>query len=146
MKEDDLPIFKSIQTKYVITADKTMQSNLGKTVNLKKGDIIQGTQLITSGNLANDSGSEQLVFKDKDNNIFQIQIGYRGFQPFFEGIKDTVQRTNPKDAGIYYNTEEKFWRSLGLTQSDMISPTAKGRFYLVIALVAGYFAYKKFKK
>jgi len=59
---------------------------------------------------------------------------------------DTVQRTNPKDAGIYYNTEEKFWRSLGLTQSDMISPTAKGRFYLVIALVAGYFAYKKFKK
>ena len=42
--------------------------------------------------------------------------------------------------------EENFWESLGLKQSDMISAKVKGRFYLVVVLVAGYFAYKKFKK
>lgn len=44
------------------------------------------------------------------------------------------------------DSEDKFWRSLGFTQSDMIKPKHKGRFYLVVVLVAGYFAYKKFKK
>jgi hypothetical protein len=47
---------------------------------------------------------------------------------------------------VSQDSEDKFWRSLGFTQSDMIKPKHKGRFYLVVALVAGYFAYKKYKK
>jgi hypothetical protein len=44
--------------------------------------------------------------------------------------------------------EEKFYESLGIKSRGGWSPTvkAKGRFYLAVVLVAGYFAYKKFKK
>jgi hypothetical protein len=44
--------------------------------------------------------------------------------------------------------EEKFYKSLGIKSRGGWSPTvkAKGRFYLAVVLVGGYFAYKKFKK
>jgi hypothetical protein len=46
------------------------------------------------------------------------------------------------------SSEEKFYESLGIKSRGGWSPTvkAKGRFYLAVVLVAGYFAYKKFKK
>jgi hypothetical protein len=46
------------------------------------------------------------------------------------------------------SSEEKFYESLGIKSRGGYSPTvkAKGRFYLAVVLVAGYFAYKKFKK
>ena len=47
---------------------------------------------------------------------------------------------------VSQDSEDKFWRSLGFTQSDMIKPKHKGRFYLAVALVVGYLAYKKYKK
>lgn len=49
---------------------------------------------------------------------------------------------------VNLSAEEKFYKSLGLKSKGGWSPTvkAKGRFYLVVVLVAGYFAYKKFKK
>ena len=52
----------------------------------------------------------------------------------------------PAKEVVSQDSEDKFWRSLGFTQSDMIKPKHKGRFYLVVVLVGGYFAYKKFKK
>ena len=44
--------------------------------------------------------------------------------------------------------EEKFYESLGIISKGGYSPTvkAKGRFLVAVVLVAGYFAYKKFKK
>jgi hypothetical protein len=44
--------------------------------------------------------------------------------------------------------EEKFYQSLGIVSKGGWSPTvkAKGRFLVAVVLVAGYFAYKKFKK
>lgn len=42
--------------------------------------------------------------------------------------------------------EEKFYESLGLKSSMFFTLKAKGRFLVAGVLVAGYFAYKKFKK
>ena len=42
--------------------------------------------------------------------------------------------------------EEKFWRNLGIKRDDFFKAKVKGRLYLAVVLVAGYFAYKKYKK
>jgi hypothetical protein len=42
--------------------------------------------------------------------------------------------------------EEKFWRNLGIKRDDFFKAKVKGRLYLALLLVGGYFAYKKFKK
>jgi hypothetical protein len=49
---------------------------------------------------------------------------------------------------VNLSAEEKFYQSLGLKDRGGWSPTvkAKGRFLVAVVLVAGYFAYKKFKK
>jgi hypothetical protein len=46
------------------------------------------------------------------------------------------------------SSEEKFYESLGIKSKGGWSPTAKakGRFLVAVVLVAGYFAYKKYKK
>jgi hypothetical protein len=62
-------------------------------------------------------------------------------------IKPVVNET-VKYGVIKQDAEEKFYESLGIKSRGGWSPTvkAKGRFYLAVVLVAGYFAYKKFKK
>ena len=52
----------------------------------------------------------------------------------------------PSKEVLSQDKEDNFWRSLGVKTSGMIKPKVKGRFYLAVVLVAGYFAYKKFKK
>jgi hypothetical protein len=46
--------------------------------------------------------------------------------------------------------EDRFYESLGIkyhnTHMFGVASRMKGRFYLAVVLVAGYFAYKKFKK
>ena len=73
--------------KYIITVDKSIQSTNGKTITLNKGDIIQGIEISSFGNMANDSGSQSMTFEDKNGNRFSVGVGYRGFQPFFEENK-----------------------------------------------------------
>jgi hypothetical protein len=47
---------------------------------------------------------------------------------------------------VNLSPEEKFYESLGL-KSSMFSPLkSKGRLLVLVVLVAGYFAYKKFNK
>ena len=47
---------------------------------------------------------------------------------------------------VNLSPEEKFYESLGL-KSSMFSPLkSKGRLLVLVVLVGGYFAYKKFKK
>ena len=117
-----------IDTKYIITTDKSLPSKSGKTVDLKKGDIIQGISITTSGDMSNDSGSQGLNFKDKDGNEFGVAIGFRGFVPFYEEYKGEA----------------------GLPSADVAPQTFlekhKNHLLIVGALVIGYFAYKKFNK
>jgi hypothetical protein len=49
---------------------------------------------------------------------------------------------------VNLSPEEKFYQSLGLKDKGGYNPTvkAKGRFLVAVVLVAGYFAYKKYKK
>jgi len=121
------PKVTQIDTKFIITIDKSLPSTMGKTVDLKKGDVIQGVSIITSGDMSNDSGEKSLVFKDKDDNEFNAQIGYRGFIPFYEEYKGKA-----------------------ISSTDVAPQTflEKNKTNLLIlgALVLGYFAYKKFNK
>ena len=121
------PKVTQIDTKFIITIDKSLPSTMGKTVDLKKGDVIQGVSIITSGDMSNDSGTENLVFKDKDDNEFRVQTGYRGFIPFYEEYKGKA-----------------------ISSTDVAPQTflEKNKTNLLIlgALVLGYLAYKKFNK
>lgn len=117
-----------IDTKFTITIDKSLPSTNGKTVDLKKGDIVQGISIITSGDMSNDSGNENLVFKDKDGNEFRVQTGFRGFVPFYEEYKGEAT----------------------LPTADVAPQTFleknKTNLLIVGVLVLGYLAYKKFNK
>jgi hypothetical protein len=56
------------------------------------------------------------------------------------------EQSAPTKEVVSNDKENVFWESLGFSTSGMIKAKVKGRFYLVVALVAGYFVYKKFKK
>jgi hypothetical protein len=62
-------------------------------------------------------------------------------------VKPTIEEFNLYPSKNL-STEEKFYESLGLKSRGGWSPTAKakGRFLVAVVLVAGYFAYKKYKK
>ena len=173
-----------INTKYIVTKDKSIKNNQLVGVDLKKGDIIQGISITTSGDMTNDSGTESLKFTDKNNNFFSVQIGYRGFQPFFEENKSSFwqsQEFNGGNCGVVgcwgtdaqgrktlngqlfelSNTQKDAQQELlrekiltkeaqanqsGQTQG---STTKEPIYYILVTagvLIAGYFAYKKFKK
>ena len=123
----NLSTVTEIDTKYLITTDKSLVSLMEKKVDLKKGDIIQGMSIVTRGDMSNDSGAEYLVFKDKDGNEFRVPQGFRGFIPFYEEYKGIATPT-----------------------ADVAPPTFfqehKNHLLLVGALVLGYLAYKKFNK
>jgi hypothetical protein len=116
-----------IQTKYIVTIDKSLQDEMDKTVNLKKGDVLQGIAIYTSGDMVNDSGTQRLVFTNKQGNKFSVQIGSRGFVPFYEEYKGEV--TSSTDAS-----------------GETFLQKHKNHLLIVGALVVGYLAYKKFKK
>jgi hypothetical protein len=117
-----------IDTKYIITTDKSLPNTKGKIIALKKGDIVQGLSISSSGDMSNDSGSQSLTFKDKDGNEFGFGIGYRGFEPFYEEYKG--EATLP---------------STDLAPQTFLQKN-KTNLLIVGALVLGYLAYKKFNK
>jgi len=128
------PFTKLIETKYIITKDKTLKNNRGFDVNLKKGDIIQGISITTSGDISNDSGTQSLKFTDKNNNLFSIGISFRGFEPFYEEYKDkttlpSADSTNKTDAS-----------------GETFIQKHKNHLLILGGLVIGYLAYKKFNK
>jgi hypothetical protein len=64
-------------------------------------------------------------------------------------IEEALKQANvkaPTKEVLSQDKEDNFYRSLGFTTSGMIKPKVKGRFFVAVVLVAGYFAYKKFKK
>jgi hypothetical protein len=127
-----------INTKYIVTKDKSIKNNQLVGVDLKKGDIIQGISITTVGDMANDSGTESLKFTDKDNNVFSVRIGYRGFEPFFEEYTIALGGgANPNNMGNNQPNQ--------VAQQSFIEKH-KTNLLIVGAIVLGYFAYKKFKK
>jgi hypothetical protein len=116
-----------IQTKYIVTIDKSLQDEMDKTVNLKKGDVLQGIAIYTVGDMINDSGTQRLVFTNKQGNKFSVQIGSRGFVPFYKEYKDEV--TSSTDAS-----------------GETFLQKHKTNLLIAGALVVGYLAYKKFNK
>ena len=131
---------EEIETKYTITKDKSLKTDRSFDKILKKGDIIQGISITTVGDMANDSGTQSLKFKDKDNNFFSVRIGYRGFEPFFEEIKqNTMQPISVTDPKLAKQISEQ------MDKEDKKRRQIKFGIVL-LALVSGYFAYKKFKK
>jgi len=108
------PFTKKIETKYIITKDKTLKSERNFDVNLKKGDIIQGISTTFIGDMANDSGTTTLEFTDKSNNVFRVRIDYRGFERFFEEYQE-------KPKGIKAIFKNDFiWKSGSKSTEGMI--------------------------
>jgi hypothetical protein len=62
-----------------------------------------------------------------------------------EAVNQPVVNAPTKEV-LSQDKEDNFYRSLGFTTSGMIKPKVKGRFFVAVVLVAGYFAYKKYKK
>lgn len=125
-RTDNVSVTK-IDTKYIITTDKSLPNTKGKIIALKKGDIVQGLSISSSGDMSNDSGSQGLSFKDKDGNEFGFGIGYRGFEPFYEEYKGVA--TPNADVAPQTFLEKH-----------------KNHLLIAGALVLGYFVYKKFNK
>ena len=128
------PLVEYIQTKFIVTTDRSLPNDKGVTINLKKGDILQGVSTSTTGNQENDTLRISLTFTDKDNNRFQVSDGIRGGQNFYE-ILDA--KAIPIGQEPTKSSEPSTSKLFGAYNKNLI---------LVVLAVAGYFAYKKFKK
>ncbi len=127
ISEEDLKELKNSQKQKIVITKPFL--------NYKIGDVLEVKFFRNS----HESEPPTFLVIDEKLGSAKYGVGGRGSTPFYETYKEKVQRQN-----LY--AEDKFWRSLGFTQSGMIPPKGKGRFFLIIGLVAGYFAYKKFKK
>jgi len=92
--------------------------------------------LCKDGTVAFESSSENAKY---DNSKTCINNGGRA------EIKPVVNET-VKYGVIKQDAEEKFYESLGLKSSMFFTLKSKGRLLVAVVLIAGYFAYKKFKK
>jgi len=129
-----------IQTKFIVTTDKSLPNDKAVTINLKKGDILQGVSTSKWGTPENDAGGYGLTFTDKAGNKFTISTGGQTDIPFYKQLESTT--TDPMSV-----TDPEGWKK-SLQNSAQADKKMKQIKYVVIALaiVAGYFAYKKFKK
>ena len=131
-----------IQTKFIVTIDKSLPNDKGVTINLKKGDILQGVSTSSWGNPEVDAGGSGLTFTDKDGNKFSISTGGRTDRPFYKELDSTVVTDDQKAQS----------QSPAMSEAPLLSRLFTGGAFsknvplLLLAVVAGYFAYKKFKK
>lgn len=113
------------------------------TIIFKKDDILGGL----NNNLSKD-GKTVTSFRGNFSYIIPIE--------YLISIKDNQQVVNAPQKEVTYSSvnqspEEKFYETLGIKQYDN-SPLRgfpvklKGRLLVAVVLVAGYFAYKKYKK
>jgi hypothetical protein len=83
--------------------------------------------------------------------VNQVHSPFGGKLPIVKPTTDEVKKQNllVGDTDIL-TAEDKFYEKLGIkyhnTNMFGVASRMKGRFYLAVVLVAGYFAYKKFKK
>ena len=108
-------------------------------INFKIGDKINGSQ-----------------FGGVDTNrVIETRVGNANINIPPEYLKEEAENKTvvnaPKEvaySSVNLSSEEKFYESLGIKSKGGWSFTvkAKGRLLVAVVLVAGYFAYKKFKK
>jgi hypothetical protein len=122
-----------IQTKFIVTTDKSLPNDKAVTINLKKGDILQGVSTSKWGTPENDAGGYGLTFTDKAGNKFSISTGGRTDIPFYKELDSTIVTDDQKEQQSA-NAQQPFLEK------------HKNHLLLLLAVVAGYFAYKKFKK
>jgi hypothetical protein len=146
-----------IQTKFIVTTDKSLPNDKGVTINLKKGDILQGVSTSKWGTPENDAGGYGLTFTDKAGNKFSISTGGRLDRPFYEDLVKPIftDKSGNKfkiidGKNVYENTETTEPMSEPAKSSTPSTSKLFGAYnknlILVVLAVAGYFAYKKFKK
>jgi len=123
-----------IQTKFIVTTDKSLPNDKGVTINLKKGDILQGVSTSKWGTPENDAGGYGLTFTDKDGNKFSISTGGRTDIPFYKQLESTTPEPMSEPTKSSTPSTSKLF---GAYNKNLI---------LVVLAVAGYFAYKKLKK
>jgi len=114
-----------------------MRNSLQKMVNFKKGDIVHVISKESHGDMTNDSGGQSLTFKDKEGNLFRVQVDYRGFVPFFKEVSESTKLDDSikaKDSLFLIETKDF---KLNITKEHLIA---------LVLIVGGYFAYKKFSK
>ena len=117
-----------IQTKFIVTTDRSLPNDKGVTINLKKGDILQGVSTSKWGRPEVDAGGYSLTFLDKSGNKFSISTGGQTDIPFYKELdsNEPTKSSAPSTSKLF-----------GAYNKNLI---------LVVLAVAGYFAYKKFKK
>jgi hypothetical protein len=57
-----------IQTKFIVTIDRSLTNDKGVTINLKKGDILQGVSRSSMGSMVTDGFGQGLTFTDKSGD------------------------------------------------------------------------------
>ena len=104
-------------------------------------------QIINNPNGGINSGARPLDF----GTVNQIHSPFGGKPPIVKPTTDEVKQQNLLAGGNNTLTaEDKFYEKLGIkyhnTHMFGRPSRTKGRLLVALALVAGYFAYKKFKK
>jgi len=128
------PLVEYIETKFIVTTDRSLPNDKGVTINLKKGDILQGVSTSTTGKQENDTLRTSLTFTDKDNNRFVVSGATRGGLNFYERID---AKAIPIGEAPPTSSTPSTSKLFGAYNKNLI---------LVVLAVAGYFAYKKLKK
>ena len=118
----------TINESFIVNKDTTDFNNNSI---IKKGTIVKGA---FSGVMPN---GEIRITTDK-GQIINLKDLQSQNQPV---VVNTEVYAKPN-----LSLEEKFYESLGLKSSMFFTLKSKGRLLVAVVLVAGYFAYKKFKK
>lgn len=101
----------------------------------------------TTGDTVDGGGAKPLDF----GTVNYIHSPFGGKLPIVKSTTDEVKQQNLDLAsrGDVLTAEDKFYESLGIKKSSGgwgIQSRPMGRILVAVVLVAGYFAYKKFKK
>jgi len=113
------------------------QRGAEKPNNLSKEQILANAQLMTDGGMCLNSEGKKVGCNTLNQPV---------------SVKPTSQEVKLQNlkVGDVLTAEDKFYEMFGIkyhnTNMFGVASRMKGRFYLAVVLVAGYFAYKKFKK
>jgi hypothetical protein len=157
---------------YTLTNDFSIDSSLNASLNelakikglnpvvtFKKGQKVYGTFIpnigVSTSSFPNIAGSagvsiplnnfSTIMEEYNKNLLLSNNATNKRLKDYQQGLID-FQKNAPIEDKFYQLFGLKYNPNSGNMFGFVGSSTFKGRFYLVIALVAGYFAYKKFKK
>ena len=139
---------------YTLTEDYPVDS----TFTFKKGEKIYGTfvpniGVLTKNPIVGKKDGTRIPLSNFSNimveynqNLIKNQLATTKRKADYEQSKIDFQKNAPLEDKFYQLFGLKYDPASGNMFGFLGTSTFKGRFYLTLALVAGYFAYKKFKK